>query len=123
QVVATSFNPTPAGTNAVALTPKPPPTIAPSPTNQTPVTATNASDLKPVLSQKKFNWEQIASSDYQSYINSLRAVGCPEDKVRYIIMADINQLFANKRKEEAVAKDTQWWKAQQDIMMANMLQQ
>jgi hypothetical protein len=123
QVVAVSFNAPAAKTNAIPLASKPPAVVAPAPTNRVATPETNATSLKPVFSQKQFNWEQIESSDYQSYISSLRAVGCPEDKVRLIIMADINQLFANKRKAEAVAKDTQWWKAQQDMMIANVLQQ
>ena len=84
---------------------------------------TNAPEFNAVLTQKKFNFEQIESSDYQTYIKSLRAVGCPEDKVRYIIMADINELFAKKRKDVAITNDSKWWKAQTDIMIANALQQ
>src|SRR5205814_9300236 len=56
-----------------------------------------SSDLKPVFSAKKVTWEQVESEEYLKYIESLRAVGCPEEKVRYIILADINELFAKKR--------------------------
>jgi hypothetical protein len=51
------------------------------------------------------------------YIESLRAVGCPEQKVHSIIEADINELFTQKRVKEAVSHDTQWWKAEPDPMM------
>ncbi|MEY2410786.1 MAG: hypothetical protein QOF48_3456 [Verrucomicrobiota bacterium] len=121
QVVATRFDVPAPKTDGV--TSVPPTKAVPSSTNEIIAAPPAAVEVKPILTNKKFDWEQIESAEYQAYINSLRAVGCPEDKVRYIIMADINQLFANKRREEAIAKDTQWWKAQQDIMIANVLQQ
>ena len=41
-----------------------------------------------------FHWSEIESADYRQYIANLRAVGCPEQIVRDIIVADVNQLFA-----------------------------
>ena len=123
QVVATTFNPALPKTNSTALKPSAPPPTPASTNPEIAATKTNAPEFNPVLTQKKFNSEQIESSDYQAYINSLRAVGCPEEKVRYIIMADINELFAKKRKDVAVTNDAKWWKAQPDIMIANALQQ
>jgi hypothetical protein len=121
QVVATSFNTPAVKTNSPA------PRIAAA-TNASAIAATTntpaaAPDSKPVLSEKKFNWQDIESAGYLDYIKSLRAVGCPEDKVRLIIMADINELFAKKRVAAATEHDPQWWKAQPDIMIANALQQ
>ena len=57
-----------------------------------------------LLSRTNFNWENLETPAYSNYLTSLRAVGCPDDKVRYILLADINELFARKRKEEADAK-------------------
>lgn len=122
QVVTTSFNAPPARTNSPA------PRTAAVTNSSVPSAATNqvatvAPELSPVFSEKKFNWKDIESASYQDYIKSLRAVGCPDDKVRLIIMADINELFGKKRVEAAVQHDPQWWKAQPDIMIANALQQ
>jgi hypothetical protein len=120
KVVATTFQPAPPNSPGT----KPPATAAsPAPTNASPASPTNAPEPSPVLTQRKFNFEQIGSTEYQSYITSLRAVGCPDDKVRYIIMADINELFARKRTDAAITNDAKWWKAQPDIMIANALQQ
>jgi len=127
QVVATNFA-TPAaksnaappriaqrtGESAVLNLPTNPPTVA---------ATTNEPAPRPVITEKKFTWEQLESDDYQNYIRSLRAVGCPESKVRYIILSDINELFAKKRAKEAEAHDPQWWKAEPDLMIANALQQ
>lgn len=127
QVVATSFT---------ALAPKtnPAPLRTAQLTNETRVadiqtnppaatTPTNEPGARPILIEKKSNWEQPESADYQGYIRSLRAVGCPEARVRNIILADINELFSKKRAKEAVLHDPQWWKAEPDPMIANALQQ
>jgi hypothetical protein len=139
QVAATTFPPPVARTNLLT-----PPAIEQPQTNSAPPTnapatavaaATNAPALtnqdlpKPVFSQTKFGWEQIQkdeenhSAEYKSYLDSLRAVGCPEEKVRYIAMADINDMFGKKRLKEAVAHDVQWWRAEPELSVAGALQQ
>src|SRR5206468_1966598 len=119
-IVATfpTSNKTNAPTNAVVVVP-----ALPAPKTNVPVTAqvpeskpaqvanTNRPDPKPVFTSKKFNWEQVESEDYLKYLDSLRAVGCPEEKIRYIILADVNELCAKRRVQEAVAHDIQWWRA------------
>src|SRR5262249_15836216 len=80
-------------------------------------------ELKPTFTRKKFTWEQVESEDYANYLESLRAVGCPEDKVRYIVLADINELCAKRRIKEAIDHDIQWWRADpSELMMVNVLQ-
>src|SRR5688500_4005096 len=41
-----------------------------------------------------FHWSEVESADYKEYIAKLRAVQCPEDTIRDIIVADINKLYA-----------------------------
>src|SRR5207249_1222220 len=41
-----------------------------------------------------FTWRQIESEEYKSYIANLRSVGCPEQTIRDIIIADVNKLYA-----------------------------
>jgi hypothetical protein len=41
-----------------------------------------------------FSWDQIESADYREYVANLRAVGCPEEVVRDLVTAELNQLFA-----------------------------
>lgn len=41
-----------------------------------------------------FRWSEVESGDYRQYIANLRAVGCPEQVIQDIILADLNQLFA-----------------------------
>ena len=80
-------------------------------------------------SVKRVGWEEIEADTrnntdhYKGYLNSLRAVGCPEDKVRYIALADINELFGKKRLKEAVTYDLQWWRSEPELSIAGALQQ
>ena len=44
-----------------------------------------------------FDWRQVESSDYKTYVANLRAAGCPEQTVRDIIAADLEATFADRR--------------------------
>jgi len=130
-VIATSFVP-PGKTNAapatqatsivksntvVAVTNNAP--AAGEPSN---VVATAA--VKPTFTGKKFSWQDVETDAYRSYIDSLRAIGCPDDKVRTIVVADVNELFDKKRLQEAVRHDMQWWRPEaQNFAVVNVLQE
>ena len=43
-----------------------------------------------------FSWPQIESEDYHQYIANLRSIGCPEQTIRDIVIADINKLYASR---------------------------
>lgn len=126
--VSTSF-PIPAPTTNFIVKVTPPefvpavtnPAIATVPiesTNAAP--ATNAELPKAVFVDMRISWEQIQADEqsgtniYKTYLESLRAVGCPDEKIRYIVMADINELFARKRLKEAVVHDMKWWRSEQE---------
>jgi len=133
-VVATSFTP-PAKTNPVARAVQSAPAaktnvIAVS-TNRAPVvTATDSNVLasstvpKPTFTSKKFSWQDVENDAYRTYIESLRAVGCPDDKIRTIVVADVNELFDKRRLQEAVRHDIQWWRPEaQNLAIVNVLQE
>ena len=103
----------PAKTNATDRV-RPPAAAAP---------ATNLPPTQPVFTQKKFDWHDVEAVDYPKYINSLRAVGCPEEKVRNIVLADISDLFQQKKLKIALENDQQWWKSQSEFLMANVMQE
>jgi hypothetical protein len=42
----------------------------------------------------EFQWRQLESEDYKSYIERLRSIGCPEQTIRDIIIADLDKLLA-----------------------------
>lgn len=43
-----------------------------------------------------FRWGSVESDDYREYIENLRAIGCPEETIRDIIIADVNKLYAGR---------------------------
>ncbi len=136
KVVATSFPTAGDRTNAVS------PTTSADPKNSAPRTnapvaparpvnnlqasnaaASNPPPAQPVFTPKKFTWQDVETPAYQTYIKSLRAIGCPDDKIRQIILADINEMFTRKRQKEAVALDVQWWRTGPQLMLGNTLQE
>ena len=88
-----------------------------------------AADEASVAPAATFDWQRVESEDYRQYIANLRSIGCPEQTIRDIIVADVNKLFA-ERKKEASAKlpEFQFWKTgnpmsafiNRDQMQANM---
>lgn len=59
-------------------------------------------------------WRDIESDDYATYVQNLRAIGCPEQTIRDIIVADVNELFAHRRATELFNPTHEWWRAQPD---------
>src|SRR5262249_48270219 len=66
-----------------------------------------------VSNRPSWNWRQLESEDYRTYIKNLRSVGCPEQTVRDIVSADLFQGFAARRAEIAADRyrDFAYWKA------------
>ncbi len=59
----------------------------------------------------EFSWALIETPDYKKYIASLRAVGCPEETIRDIIIADVNKNYARRGmalQREQRAKQKYW---------------
>ncbi|MDX1951612.1 MAG: hypothetical protein SFY81_05475 [Verrucomicrobiota bacterium] len=73
---------------------------------------TNSNSTNTILLVKKFNWESVESPDYKQYIANLRSIGCPEETIRDIILADVNKLYDSKRKQlRGTPKKFEYWKA------------
>jgi hypothetical protein len=56
-----------------------------------------------------FRWSSLESTNYQEYIANLRRIGCPEDTIRDIIVADISKLYGPREapfKSKLTAQDT-----------------
>lgn len=60
-----------------------------------------------------FDWRQVESEDYRTYVKNLRAIGCPEQTIRDIVSADVRQAFAAQRAEVMAERfrDFKYWKA------------
>jgi hypothetical protein len=52
-----------------------------------------------VIRTNAFNWVQLESEDYRTYIARLRSIGCPEQTIRDIVIADLEKLMAARVQE------------------------
>jgi LysM repeat protein len=73
-----------------------------------------------VLRRMAFSWKELESADYPTYIANLRDVGCPEQTVRDIIIADVNALYARRRSTEIQTPEQQWWRGEPDTNLAQV---
>jgi hypothetical protein len=67
-----------------------------------------------ITRRQLFSWRDVESADYATYVTNLRDIGCPEQTVRDIIIADVNTVFARKRATELETPDQQWWRSAPD---------
>jgi hypothetical protein len=90
--------------------------------NQTVVTslqrATNAPgqiQTEQVTDSRPFNWSQVESADYKKYIANLRAIGCPEQVIRDIIITDLNQVFSSRAKQIWWPPKREYWRKRSNV--------
>jgi LysM repeat protein len=69
---------------------------------------------KILLHRQFFSWQELESGDYPTYIANLRSIGCPEQTIRDIIIADVDALYAWKRATNVITPDQQWWRSVPD---------
>jgi LysM repeat protein len=67
-----------------------------------------------VIRRQFFSWQEIETDDYPTYITNLRDIGCPEQTIRDIIIAEVNDLYAKKLATEIITPEQQWWRAEPD---------
>ena len=67
-----------------------------------------------VFRRQFFSWREVESADYPTYIANLRDIGCPEQTIRDIIIADVNALYSRRRALEIVTAEQQWWRPEPD---------
>ena len=97
----TGTNPVPANAPRLTAHTTNPPDLAGAVTMPTPLKLSSVG--------KQFGWEQVEAEDYLVYLANLRAVGCPETKIRNIIITDVNELITKRRVQVAVTNDQPWW--------------
>src|SRR5262245_11376331 len=55
--------------------------------------------LAALAANRSVNWAAIESTNYYAYIANLRAMGCPEETIKDIIITDIAKLYGKRRTE------------------------
>ena len=63
-----------------------------------------------------FSWQEIESQDYAAYIKNLREIGCPEQTIRDIIIADVSQMLREKYVQQlpGLKPNPKWWTNRRD---------
>ncbi|MGD0614746.1 MAG: LysM domain-containing protein [Verrucomicrobiota bacterium] len=84
---------------------------APAQTAAGPLDWTGSAKTNVLVRRQYFSWSQVESADYPTYIANLRAIGCPEQTIRDIIIADVNALYARKLATDVVTPEQQWWRS------------
>ncbi len=67
---------------------------------------------------QNFTWEMLQSTNYVILINNLRAIGCPEQTIRDIVVSEVDRLYARRRLNEVDYPNYQWWKSTPDPALA-----
>jgi len=61
---------------------------------------------------ESFHWSQIEAEDYQTYVENLRRIGCPEETIRDLVKQDLEKLY-DQRKADILSKAParkEYWK-------------
>ena len=71
-----------------------------------------------VVVTNQLQWSQLESEDYKTYIARLRAIGCPEQTLRDIIVADLDKLLAPELVAAAGRRtDLKYWNSEEEEML------
>lgn len=61
------------------------------------------------------HWRQLESEDYRDYVARLRSIGCPEQTIRDIIIADLDKLYAPKLQSlQGRRQDLKYWHSEEE---------
>ena len=58
----------------------------------------------PTSSPASFAWSSLESEDFHVYISRLRAIGCPELTLRSIIKGELDEIYADKKRQLAAGR-------------------
>jgi LysM repeat protein len=64
-----------------------------------------------IVRRQFFSWQELESQDYPTYIKNLREIGCPEQTIRDIIIADVTEMLRARRLEQSpkFKPSPKWW--------------
>jgi len=80
-------------------------------TNTVTRTVARPAEVLTMTNTVALQWDALESADYVKYIANLRGVGCPEETIRDIVIADINKLFAARwRGTQPPVEPWQYWR-------------
>jgi hypothetical protein len=75
------------------------------------LSAAGAASPVTVIRTNAFDWAQLESEDYRTYITRLRSIGCPEQTIRDIVIADLEKMMAARVQQiEGHKEPPKYWK-------------
>jgi len=76
-----------------------------------------------VTASNDFRWAQLESEDYRDYVVRLRSIGCPEQTIRDIVIADVDKLLAPKMQAASPQpKEINYWQPIEQEMWEDVAQ-
>lgn len=78
--------------------------------------ATASNRTAVIVRRQFFTWQELESQDYPTYIKNLREIGCPEQTIRDIIIADVTQMLREKYLGTPLQlkPNPKWWTNQRE---------
>ncbi len=71
-----------------------------------------------VVVTNSLQWAQLESEDYKTYVARLRAIGCPEQTIRDIIIADLDKLLAPElRAAHGRRNELNYWHSEEEELV------
>lgn len=67
------------------------------------------------LQPARLDWSSVEAPDYDQYVKNLRAIGCPEETIYDIVVADVSTMFAMRARAELPSKTWRYWDPQDSI--------
>lgn len=89
------------------------PVVPPTTIDSSPLLKTNV-----VVRHENFTWDQVESTNYETFIKNLRAIGCPEQTIRDIIVSEVDRIYERRRVEDVVYPNYEWWRSDPDPAVA-----
>lgn len=62
------------------------------------------------VSASAATWADIETAPYTNYVNKLHEAGCPAERIRQLVLSDLEDYFAHKRLQLALSFDIEWWR-------------
>jgi LysM repeat protein len=94
-----------------------PPEAATDPTSGA-ITNSAVTNNRPmvVVRRQFFSWQELESQDYPTYIKNLREIGCPEQTIRDLIIADVTEMLRQKYQSTTTPtkSNPKWWTNRRD---------
>lgn len=56
-----------------------------------------------------FRWSEVESTDYPTYLTNLLAIDCPRERIRDILVADIDALFSARARDYVAPLQARFW--------------